>query len=315
MPGGTRLPWAQVPAGLRLAAEQQLGGAVVEAITQPGGFSPGAAARLRLDTGRRAFAKAVGPELNPDSPGIYRMEARIAAALPAHVPAPRLLGTIEDDGWVLLLFEDIDGAMPAQPWRPPELARVLAALTDLATSLTPAPFDAPALADANARAFAGWRGLLAQAGRGTDGLTGLDRWARDHLAELAELEAGWPAAGAGAGLVHTDLRADNILLTADRVVFVDWPWACIGAPWVDLLCMAPSIAMQGGPPAEEVFTGHPVARDADPAAVTAVLAALAGYFVRASRQPDPPGIPTVRAFQAAQGAVTLDWLRLRTGWR
>ena len=76
-----RLPWEQVPAGLRAAAEERLGGAVTAARTQPGGYSPGAAARLELDTGRRAFAKAVGPELNPDSPGIYRAEARIAAAL------------------------------------------------------------------------------------------------------------------------------------------------------------------------------------------------------------------------------------------
>jgi aminoglycoside phosphotransferase (APT) family kinase protein len=308
-----RLPWAQVPSALRRAAERQLGGAVTEAVTQPGGFSPGAAVRLRLDTGRRAFAKAVGPELNPDSPGIYRAEARIAAALPARVPAPRLLGTAEADGWVLLLFEDIDGARPAQPWRQPELARVLAALTDLASSLTPSPLDAPAIADT--QSFAGWRELLAGAARGAGDLTGLGRWARDHLADLAELEAGWPAAAHGTALVHADLRADNILLTGDRVVFVDWPWACIAAPWIDLLFLAPSVALQGGPLPEELFTGHPVARDADPAAVTTVLAALAGYFAAQSRLPDPPGIPAVRAFQADQGAVAADWLALRTGWR
>jgi hypothetical protein len=39
---------------------------------------------------------------------------------------------------VLLLFEDIDGVTPAEPWRPDELARVLAAMTDLAGALTPA---------------------------------------------------------------------------------------------------------------------------------------------------------------------------------
>ena len=313
--GGVRLPWAQVPGALRRAAERQLGGVVVQAVSQPGGFSPGAAVRLRLDTGRRAFAKAVGPELNPDSPGIYRAEARIAAALPAWVPAPRLLGTVETGGWVLLLFEDVDGAMPAQPWRPPELARVLAAVADLAASLTPSPLEVPTLADTHGGAFAGWRGLMADAVSGADDLTGLDRWARDHLADLAGLEAGWPAAAAGLALIHADLRADNILLAGDRVVFVDWPWACLAAPWIDLLFMAPSIRLQGGPPPEEVFTGHPVARGADPAAVTVVLTALAGYFVRQSRQPDPPGLPTVRAFQAAQGGVTLDWLRLRTAWR
>jgi hypothetical protein len=61
--------------------------------------------------------------------------------------------------------------------------------------------------------------------------------------------------------------------------------------------------------------GYPVTRGADPAAVTAVVAALAGYLIHQSRRPDPPGIPTVRAFQAAQGKAALDWLRARTGWR
>jgi aminoglycoside phosphotransferase (APT) family kinase protein len=320
----TRLPWAQVPAPLRAAAEQRLGGAVTAAVTQPGGFSPGAAARLELAGGGRAFAKAVGPELNPDSPGIYRAEARIAAALPAAAWAPEFLGVIESGGWVLLLFEDIDGAMPAQPWRPPELARVLAAMTDLAAALTPAPLAAPAVADAHAASFTGWRQLAAEHQGAEHQATehqadpnqaALDPWARAHLAGLAELEAGWADAAQGTSLVQSDLRSDNILLTADRVVFVDWPWACRAAPWFDLVAMLPSITLEGGPPPGEILAAHPVTRDADPQAVTAVVAALAGYFIRQSRQPGPPGIPTVRAVQAAQGKVALDWLRARTGWR
>jgi aminoglycoside phosphotransferase (APT) family kinase protein len=330
----SRLPWAQVPAPLRAAAEERLGGRVTAAVTQPGGFSPGAAARLELDTGRRAFAKAVGPELNPDSPGIYRAEARIAAALPAAVPAPAFLGMMESGGWVLLLFEDIDGARPAEPWRPAELDRVLAALTELAAALTPAPLAAPTAAETHGAAFTGWRRLAAEhrAGRtqpgrteagGTEACetkacgtqTALDPWARAHADALAELEAGWADAASGDSLVHSDLRSDNILLTADRVMFVDWPWACRAAPWFDLVAMLPSVALEGGPPPGEILAAHPVTRGADPLAVTAVVAALAGYFIHQSRQPDPPGIPAVRAFQAAQGKVTLDWLRARTGWR
>jgi Phosphotransferase enzyme family len=307
-----RLPWAQVPAPLRAAAEQRLGGAVTAAVTQPGGYSPGAAARLELDTGRRAFAKAVGPGLNPDSPGIYRAEARIAAALPAAAWAPEFLGVIDSGGWVLLLFEDIDGAPPAMPWRPDELARVLAAMTDLAAALTPAPLAAPAIAERHGASFTGWRQLAAGP---EPGRAGLDPWARRHLPGLADLEAGWAGAAGGGSLVHADLRSDNILLTADRVVFVDWPWACRAAPWFDLVAMLPSITLEGGPPPGEILAAHPVTRGADPQAVTAVVAALAGYFIRQSRLPGPPGLPAVRAFQAAQGRVALDWLRARTGWR
>jgi aminoglycoside phosphotransferase (APT) family kinase protein len=310
----TRLPWEQVPAPLRAEAEQLLGAPVIAARTQPGGYSPGAAARLELADGRRAFAKAVGPELNPDSPGIYRAEARIAAALPAAAWAPEFLGVIDSGGWVLLLFEDIDGAPPAVPWQPPELARVLAAIADLAAALTPAPAAAPAIADTHAASFTGWRQLAAEHEAGA-AHEDLDPWARRHLPDLARLEAGWAAAAQGGSLIHADLRSDNILLTADRVVFVDWPWACRAAPWLDLVAMLPSITLEGGPPPGEILAAHPVTRDAGPGAVTAVVAALAGFFARQSRRPGPPGLPTLRAFQAAQGAVALDWLRARTGWR
>lgn len=97
------------------------------------------------------------------------------------------------------------------------------------------------------------------------------------------------------------------------MVFVDWPHALRTAPWFDLLAMLPSVAAQGGPDPEAVFTAHPLGRDADPAGVTTVLTALTGYFVAASLKPAPPGLPTLRAFQGAQGAAALRWLRGRLG--
>ena len=310
------MAWSRLPDALRGHVENHLGAPVVAAVTQHGGFSPGVAARLTSAAGRRVFVKAVGPEPNAESPAIHRAEARIAAALPPGVPAPRLLAAFDEDGWVALVFEDVDGAMPAQPWAPAELDRVLAAVTDLARTLTPAPDGvAPPLGVRAGDTFHGWRRLAAAARRGDDDLAGLDPWARRHLADLAALESEWEAAAEGATLNHGDLRADNLLLTADRVVVVDWPWASVGAPWFDLLALLPSVRMQGGPPPETVFDRHSVAAGADPAAVTAVLAAVTGYFVGHSRMPDPPGLPTVRAFQAAQGRAALAWLRTRAGWR
>jgi hypothetical protein len=40
-----------------------------------------------------------------------------------------------------------------------------------------------------------------------------------------------------------------------------------------------------------------------------LVVAVAGYFAERGRLPDPPGLPTVREFQRAQGAVTNAWLR------
>ncbi len=308
---GSRLPWTAIPAHLRATVERRLGGRVVESVTQPGGFSPGVAVRLRLADGRRAFVKAVG-DINPESPDIHRAEARIAGALPTGTPAPRLLGCIDADGWVILMLEDIEGQTPAMPWQAAELDRVLAAMTDLAVAMTPAPIEAPGVAARFNALGRGWREL---ARSWPVGAARLDPWVADHLDELVALESGWEAAASGATLVHADVRADNILLTEDRVVFVDWPWACLAAPWFDLVAMLPSVAMQGGPQPEEILARHPVASGADPTAITAVAAALAGMFVWLAGRPDPPGLPTVRAFQRRQGEVALAWLRGRTGWR
>jgi hypothetical protein len=83
---------------------------------------------------------------------------------------------------------------------------------------------------------------------------------------------------------------------------------------VDLLAFLPSVAMQGGPKPWEVFDEHPVARGAARENVDAVVAALAGFFVQRCTLPPPPGLPTLREFQRAQGVEALAWLRLRLGF-
>lgn len=311
--GGVRPGWQDIPRRVRDAIEARLGAGVVAAESSTGGFSPGLAARLRTAEGRRVFVKAVGPEPNPDSPALHRREAEVVGALPPGTPAPRLLWSLDEweDGWVVLAFEDVEGRSPEEPWRPEELEQTLGALAGLARLLTPSPLPAAAVGGAGGwPVISGghWRRLAG------DPPARLDGWSSRHLDRLADLEAEAPEAAAGETLLHLDLRADNLLLAQDRVVVVDWPHARVGAAWVDLLFFAPSVTMQGGPPPEELLSRYPPARNADPDAVTAVLAAVAGFFVGEGLQPAPPGLPTLRAFQAAQGEVARAWLARRTGW-
>ena len=311
---GARLHWDQLPGTLRHALEARLGSTVTESVTQPGGFSPGVAARLRLADGRRVFLKAISSHPNPDSPAMHRREARIAAALPVSVPTPRLLWSYDDGDWVAIVFEDVDGWTPVTPWRPQELGRVLEAVTQLVESLTPAPIAVETIAERLHEPLQGWRALEAAAHAKADDLGGVPDWARRNFERLAALESEWETASAGATLLHFDLRADNILLTADRVLVVDWPHASLGAGWMELLQILPSIAMQGGPKPWEIFDSHPLGHRAPEREVTAVLAAVTGYFIRQSRLPSPPGLPTLRAFQRDQGIPALEWLMRRTGW-
>lgn len=312
---GLRLAWQAVPAPVRAVVEQWLGSPVVEAVSQASGFSPGVAARLRTRDGQRVFAKAAGPIPNPDVVAFHRREAHITTALPPVAPVPRLLWWCEDDatGWIVLVFEEIAGVHPAQPWRPDALERVLQAVAHLSALLTPAPLAPPVVgraSDAFRRTICGWQQL--QSAPASEQAQ-LDAWSARNLCTLAALEAQAPAAVEGDSLLHFDLRADNLLLSAEHVWFVDWPHACIGAAWVDLVTFAPSVTMQGGPLPEQMLAGSPLTRVADPVALTAAVVAVAGFFTYRALQPAPPGLPTLRPFQAAQGAVARQWIATRTG--
>src|SRR3954465_12624350 len=103
---GVRVAYDDLPAGVRAWVDDTMGGPVTEAVTQPGGFSPGVASRIRTADGHRAFVKAVCGTANPQSPDMHRKEAAVTAALPEHAPAPRLLASYDDGEWVALLLED-----------------------------------------------------------------------------------------------------------------------------------------------------------------------------------------------------------------
>jgi|DewCreStandDraft_2_1066082.scaffolds.fasta_scaffold01353_7 aminoglycoside phosphotransferase (APT) family kinase protein len=310
---GVRLAWEELPARRRDAVEAWLGSPVVAAVAQQSGFSPGVAARLRTADGRRVFVKAAGPEPNPVTPAMHRRESAILRALPPEAPVPRLLWSCDEgeQGWVVLAMEDVDGRHPALPWRMDELERVMEALVGLAAALTPSPLSSRVVgtaAEQFTERLCGWQRLLQERP------DGLDAWSARHLDALAGLEAQAPVAVTGDTLLHFDIRADNLLLTPQHVWFVDWPLACVGAAWVDPVFFAPSVTMQGGPPPDALLQLHPACRAADPQAITAAIAAVAGFFTHRALQPPPPGIPTVRAFQAAQGVIARRWLAERTGW-
>ncbi len=315
--GGIRLQWETIPGQLRARVEAWLGSPVVSAVSQPKGFSPGVASRLLTADHRRVFLKAASPVPNRGVPDIHRREARIVQALPPELPVPRLLWTYDegDEGWFMMLFEDIPGQHPAQPWQKPELDRVVTAMIDLSRQLTPSPLAEGSVDSARddfQTSMTGWQSLRDEQPPQRERLDG---WSTRYLERLVQLEKHAVDAVGGNTLLHTDLRADNILLTPEKVWFFDWPWACTGAVWVDIVFFAPSVTMQGGPPPEVVIASHPAVQNANPDAVTTVVAALAGLFTHRALQPPPPGLPTLRPFQAAQGRIAREWLAARTGWK
>lgn len=310
MSGSPKLGWGDLPEHLRRRIESELGGEVVEAAVQESGFSPGAPLRVRLANGARAFVKAATSEINVQTAEMYRDEAKVGEQLPVLPEVPRLLSWFERPPWVVLIFEDVDGASPTTPWQHADLVRVLDALADLAARVTPSPATGlPTVVAKHADDFDGWSRLA----RDPDRLRAADRrcdgWLTDHLEQLDRLAQGFSAAAAGNTLLHADIRADQLLLTDERVYLVDWAHACVGASFVDPLLFFPSIVLDGGPTIDELVALSPQTREAEPAHLASVASAAASYLIERSTRPPPPGLPTVRDFQRRQGGVLLDWLK------
>lgn len=299
---GHRLRWADVPAAVQKSIEAELGSAVVAAEGQRGGYGPGLAARCRLADGRGVFVKAVSPEQNPDSPVMMRREGVTAGTLDADIPAPRLLHVVDDGTWVALVFEEVDGRHPTQPWVGDDLRQVLRA--SVALGAGPAPPHLPTVVEQFGSMLRGWRTLSDEGGGGVS-----DEWCRRNLDRLVAIEARWEEAAVGDQLIHGDVRSDNVFLVdgPPGVVFVDWASTCVGVEWFDVVNLAPSVELEGGGTPDETLALAGLAIDRD--ALVPMVAAMAGYFVERGRLADPPGLPTVRAFQRAQGEVTIAWLR------
>ena len=243
----------------------------------------------------------------------HRREIEISRRLPAGVPAPRLLDAHDDGVWVLLVFEDVPGRLPAQPWRRHDLDRVLTTVTDLARVLTPSPVDETVLGPPR---LGGWSALANDGAAGE--LERLSPWAAAHLDDLTALERNASVAGttrnasvAGTTLQHGDLYPFNIMLTPDRVFVVDWPHAWVGAAHCDVVTLISSASLSGVDP-QPIAESHPLTRDLDPARIDETLALHAGFLLRTAISAGPAADPSLVNMMLALGNASLRWLRART---
>ncbi|WP_405140699.1 aminoglycoside phosphotransferase family protein [Sphaerisporangium sp. NBC_01403] len=306
-----RPSWSDLPSELRDLITTRLGSAVVTADVQGGGFSPGAAARLGLAGGDRAFVKAIPAD--HVLAGKYQVEAETADRLPSAIPAPRLRWHGTSAGWIVLIFDDIEGRHPDLSPGSADIPTVVPAVSDMVELLTPSPLSGlPQASAGRVRWLHGWRELA------DSPPSDLGGWEQQHLHELADLETLWGRHADGTTLVHGDIRPDNLLITtSNRTGFVvDWAQPCQGAAWQDLTDLVPHLIMAGNTPgaAEKALVGAR-AWDLVPSdVITSYAAAYAGYWTRMSRQPAPPGVPNLRNYQRRAAAAAIAWTRYRTGW-
>ena len=304
---------ADLPADLRTAISARLGAPVVHAVTAGGGFTRGFAAVLRTAAGDRAFVKAA--PLGEPPADWYDREAAVTAALPPEVPAARPRWTLTAAGYFVLCLEPVDGRVPGLPWSPADLDAALHAWAVSAHALREPSAELlatglPRLPDLLRGDLACWSGIVA----GSGPLPPAPAYVPEHLTELVALERALPTYAGGTGVIHGDLRLDNVLIgPAGDGWICDWTWPCLGAPWFDTVTLLVT-AYASGLDVDRLLAAHPTGRDAAPEAIDGALAALGGYWLTRAAAGPSTASPHSRGHQRFSGEQALAWLADRRGW-
>jgi hypothetical protein len=304
-----RPDWSDLPATVRAAVGARLGATVSAASSAGGGFTRAFAAVVTTADGEPAFVKAA-PMSDPIA-GWYAREAAVTAALPPKVPAARPRWTLEVAGWFVLCLDAVDGRVPALPWARGELDAALRAWAVSATALaTPSEelraVGLPSLPEILVGEMSWWSEI---AYRG-EALPPGPAWVPSRLGELAALERALPALAGGDGMLHGDLRVDNVLIDRSGAAWLcDWTWPCLGAPWFDAVTLLVS-AYASGLDADALL--EPWQAPAD--GVDGALAALGGYWLGRAAGGPSSASPHSRQHQRFSGTQALAWLASRRGW-
>jgi Ser/Thr protein kinase RdoA (MazF antagonist) len=260
-----------------------------------GGYSPALRLIVRCADGRSVFVKGA---TDARTATWLRTEYGVYSQVRAtFLPVVRAW---EDDGTLpFVVLEDLSGAVWQASWTPDRITRVLDTLRQV--TATRAPGWLPALEDRRP-SLSGWArvqqdpepflrlGLCSAA------------WLAESIDALVATEARVQLSGDE--LVHGDVRSDNLCFVGDRIVLVDWNWACRGNGIVDVAAWLPSLHLEGGPLPDSVLPEHPH-----------FAAMISGYFAARAGLPVAQASTHIPAFQGAQLQVAFAWavraLRLR----
>lgn len=330
---GRRASYAAMPAQVTEWVEHTLGSPVVQAEDQVGGFSPGCATRVRCADGTRAFVKAVGAELNPDTPTLFRREVLALTLLGSHPLWATLLASYDSGAaggdWVALLLEDVEGTHPDLD----DDATMERLLTDtdaigavlrervpqpprqdaLVQTAPPAPpGDTPmyraGLVDVTT-VFTAWADTFDMLGDLPRGL--LPHWVLDHHSTLADAVRRLALEPCN-HLVHADIRNDNLLQRDDgSIVFLDWGAVGVGPDWLDpLLARLERVDTAWF---DSSLTGSAALRVAGPEVVTSWLVGMGAHLAYRAHTSEVVNLPTLGDFRRRESARFLRAAARRLG--
>lgn len=247
---------------------------------------------VRLADGRDAFAKIALDDL---AAAWLRDEHNVYANVSGTF-IPPLLGW-RDDHATLLVIEDLSDAHWPPPWPRDGVAAVVEAL-DAVHATTPPP--GLETLESKRESLDGWRRIASDPKPFlTLGLCS-EEWLDTALPALSAASAACRLDGDA--FLHLDVRSDNLCFRAGEAILVDWNWAVVGNPDIDLVAWLPSLRLEGGPEPWELVPDS-----------TGLAALIAGFFASFAGLPPPSTAPNVRGIQRRQAEVALPWAARELG--
>lgn len=203
----------------------------------------------------------------------------------------------DEGGSTFLAIEDLSDAHWPPPWSHEQIKSFRAALADVHASAPPSELTPVAeLRDV----LNGWLRVADD----PEPFLSLElcsrNWLERALPEL--LRAACEAELEGDAFLHLDARGDNACMRGRQTILVDWNWASVGNPLIDVVGWLPSLRLEGGPEPWHVVEES-----------CGLASLFAGFFGSLEPLPAPRTAPAVRDFQRRQAEVALPWAARELG--
>lgn len=268
--------------------ERLIAARILDLQPAPGGFSAAQRWIVKTDTGGSVFVKVGVP---PVADRNLRSEARVYERL--HLGCmPRQIAWEDHQLYPVLVLEDLSRSEWPPPWRARSIDLALFAIEEMHASGA----RLERYEERHGPTHTTWWSSIATSPEPFLRLGLRTReWLDSALPTLIELSDS--VSPAGEQLCHFDLRSDNLCLSRDRAILIDWSLASLGNPRIDLGLFLPGVADEGGPRPEQILPRAPE-----------IAAWVSGFFAVHASKAFIPSAPHVREMQQRHLACSLDWI-------
>ena len=320
-----RPSFAAVPEDIVFQVQKLLKEKIIAAEIVWGGYSPSANFVATLGSRKKVFIKGTHPGQDAHGTQMLQQEIDAYQTLPGiEEISPAYRGRVGDgreDGWMLAVFDYID-TVPTLPWTREKISAVFELLAHLHfCGEKRLPGSLPAADEKNyvarfLRPEGGWLRIRNDKKIAEKFLTAFEdedagqRWLASNLPELCKKQNKAHSLGGPVGIIHQDLRADNILFDkSGRAYLVDWPNACRGPVVMDLAGFLPAISAESTYDAEtlldiyEKTAGAKIRRED----LAIALASFSGHLADNVYRAVPAKLPRLRWIQKTTLWAMLQW--------